>query len=112
VVDVLDFFFSSRRRHTSFACDWSSDVCSSDLLRRQAADRGEGLQAGPSIPPVKAFSAVSGLATKSFSLSAARTRTAAGSRVMPRSEERRVGKEWGAEKTISRMEEARGETES
>src|SRR2546430_2718815 len=30
---VLDlcFFFSSRRRHTRFDCDWSSDVCSSDL---------------------------------------------------------------------------------
>src|SRR5260370_21707554 len=26
-----DFFFSSRRRHTRFKCDWSSDVCSSDL---------------------------------------------------------------------------------
>src|SRR6266511_5639063 len=26
------FFFSSRRRHTSFSRDWSSDVCSSDLL--------------------------------------------------------------------------------
>src|SRR5260370_4574755 len=25
------FFFSSRRRHTIFKCDWSSDVCSSDL---------------------------------------------------------------------------------
>src|SRR2546430_10940990 len=25
------FFFSSRRRHTIFDCDWSSDVCSSDL---------------------------------------------------------------------------------
>src|SRR5436190_9658180 len=25
------FFFSSRRRHTSSLCDWSSDVCSSDL---------------------------------------------------------------------------------
>src|SRR2546430_11043977 len=24
-------FFSSRRRHTRFDCDWSSDVCSSDL---------------------------------------------------------------------------------
>src|SRR2546430_6993633 len=28
-----DFFFSSRRRHTRFDCDWSSDVCSSDLFR-------------------------------------------------------------------------------
>src|SRR5438132_9720738 len=26
------FFFSSRRRHTISLCDWSSDVCSSDLL--------------------------------------------------------------------------------
>src|SRR5256886_6670122 len=31
------FFFSSRRRHTRFDCDWSSDVCSSDLVRTQAA---------------------------------------------------------------------------
>src|SRR5690606_41627428 len=27
----LTFFFSSRRRHTRFSRDWSSDVCSSDL---------------------------------------------------------------------------------
>src|SRR2546430_4538237 len=27
----FSFFFSSRRRHTRFDCDWSSDVCSSDL---------------------------------------------------------------------------------
>src|SRR2546427_7404733 len=30
------FFFSSRRRHTRFDCDWSSDVCSSDLNGRMA----------------------------------------------------------------------------
>src|SRR5438034_9033465 len=29
--EVLRFFFSSRRRHTRSLCDWSSDVCSSDL---------------------------------------------------------------------------------
>src|SRR5207237_4328969 len=29
---VFFFFFSSRRRHTRFKCDWSSDVCSSDLF--------------------------------------------------------------------------------
>src|SRR5256886_5847510 len=28
---LYSFFFSSRRRHTRFDCDWSSDVCSSDL---------------------------------------------------------------------------------
>src|SRR5256886_15123075 len=33
------FFFSSRRRHTRFDCDWSSDVCSSDLtLPREAQE--------------------------------------------------------------------------
>src|SRR5688572_31574520 len=31
------FFFSSRRRHTRFDCDWSSDVCSSDLGESEAA---------------------------------------------------------------------------
>src|SRR5260221_8521469 len=29
---VSSFFFSSRRRHTRSLCDWSSDVCSSDLI--------------------------------------------------------------------------------
>src|SRR2546430_11961274 len=39
------FFFSSRRRHTRFDCDWSSDVCSSDLGgpdARAADARGGG----------------------------------------------------------------------
>src|SRR6266508_4880837 len=30
---MLCFFFSSRRRHTRWPRDWSSDVCSSDLQR-------------------------------------------------------------------------------
>src|SRR5436309_10663080 len=34
----LQFFFSSRRRHTRFSRDWSSDVCSSDLV---SPSRGE-----------------------------------------------------------------------
>src|SRR2546430_13126500 len=33
------FFFSSRRRHTRFDCDWSSDVCSSDLVVGSVEDR-------------------------------------------------------------------------
>src|SRR5690606_40134312 len=33
-VSLCVFFFSSRRRHTSFSRDWSSDVCSSDLCRQ------------------------------------------------------------------------------
>src|SRR2546430_4325577 len=32
-IELLYFFFSSRRRHTRFDCDWSSDVCSSDLVQ-------------------------------------------------------------------------------
>src|SRR2546427_11183087 len=31
-LEADSFFFSSRRRHTRFDCDWSSDVCSSDLF--------------------------------------------------------------------------------
>src|SRR5215217_2616344 len=30
--DLFCFFFSSRRRHTIYWRDWSSDVCSSDLV--------------------------------------------------------------------------------
>src|SRR5689334_4711435 len=30
-VAMVSLFFSSRRRHTRWNCDWSSDVCSSDL---------------------------------------------------------------------------------
>src|SRR2546430_7643536 len=39
-VGVIFFFFSSRRRHTRFDCDWSSDVCSSDLGRAVPQWRG------------------------------------------------------------------------
>src|SRR2546427_3375057 len=40
VVEPPSFFFSSRRRHTRFDCDWSSDVCSSDLEWSTAATDG------------------------------------------------------------------------
>src|SRR5688572_31948349 len=39
VVLCFFFFFSSRRRHTRFDCDWSSDVCSSDLPREESPPR-------------------------------------------------------------------------
>src|SRR2546427_8896780 len=38
-IALLFFFFSSRRRHTRFDCDWSSDVCSSDLEPRSWPER-------------------------------------------------------------------------
>src|SRR5258706_9569711 len=34
IICVVFFFFSSRRRHTRLVSDWSSDVCSSDLVNR------------------------------------------------------------------------------
>src|SRR5256886_8682085 len=37
---IMFFFFSSRRRHTRFDCDWSSDVCSSDLIDQIRPFRG------------------------------------------------------------------------
>src|SRR3989475_8292537 len=54
---ICFFFFSSRRRHTRFDCDWSSDVCSSDLARatppllRAAARRGWRSPTGSGRPP-------------------------------------------------------------
>src|SRR5689334_24784916 len=48
VVCLVMFFFSSRRRHTRWNCDWSSDVCSSDLAligksQEEAAGQFESL---------------------------------------------------------------------
>src|SRR5690606_39537531 len=37
------FFFSSRRRHTRFSRDWSSDVCSSDLDRVRDISRADAV---------------------------------------------------------------------
>src|SRR5438034_6431797 len=46
------FFFSSRRRHTRSLCDWSSDVCSSDLRPCSAlgAEHGRPPARGPLRP--------------------------------------------------------------
>src|SRR5205085_5721364 len=87
------FFFSSRRRHTRFDCDWSSDVCSSDLRRRPAkpgADRIRWL--GGELPDPRV---VPGPALQ---LSRIHGREPRRPRLEPvlrpaRSEERRVGKE-------------------
>src|SRR4051812_49485703 len=40
---LIIFFFSSRRRHTRLTCDWSSDVCSSDLGPAWLADERTAL---------------------------------------------------------------------
>src|SRR3712207_7504946 len=84
---LVVFFFSSRRRHTRYWRDWSSDVCSSDLASFLQEDVGAGditsdniipadLEAKAKIVCKSRFAIVCGLEEASM-----------------RSEERRVGKE-------------------
>src|SRR5437879_12597332 len=79
----LLFFFSSRRRHTRYIGDWSSDVCSSDLLL------------GPFITVVFTLKRLSLECEDHGNDCRYLDRLAAEQRwpVAPRSEERRVGKE-------------------
>src|SRR5690348_18448758 len=76
----IDFFFSSRRRHTRWTGDWSSDVCSSDLAAIHAVALLDG-----------------GLSDGLSQVTFAATAWAEKQSVFPlgdeRSEERRVGKE-------------------
>src|SRR5256886_7557723 len=87
------FFFSSRRRHTRFDCDWSSDVCSSDLSEIIISPRRRRFRRIAA--PVAASGAVlillagCGSGGQQASVPGAQQRLSAGKR----SEERRVGKE-------------------
>src|SRR5437016_14620984 len=100
---VMLLFFSSRRRHTRLVSDWSSDVCSSDLVCVAILAAGMSLgtagmviaQNGPGLPvspaPVGAVNSASST----------------------RSEERRVGKECrsrGAWDQWKKKNESRAET--
>src|SRR5579859_55222 len=49
------FFFSSSRRHTIFDCDWSSDVCSSDLLKKISSPMIENNVARTSVDHPRIF---------------------------------------------------------
>src|SRR5690348_13274390 len=46
------FFFSSRRRHTRWTGDWSSDVCSSDLASTEGSSKVKGKFAVAPLPGV------------------------------------------------------------
>src|SRR5690242_21139060 len=84
------FFFSSRRRHTRLTCDWSSDVCSSDLARSDGDAGPAQHRAGLPICPLVARRA----AQEGRRLGAAvRPDRAPQGLAGARSEERRVGKE-------------------
>src|SRR5689334_23577479 len=95
-LDVFVFFFSSRRRHTRWNCDWSSDVCSSDLLHAGEVKRHRG---GDVLARAVARARVSKLArigtriVEDFLERIERQIVARDERVGIRSEERRVGKE-------------------
>src|SRR5205085_6019828 len=91
-VYIIFFFFSSRRRHTRFDCDWSSDVCSSDLLvgepeRYDIAD--EAIETEPVLPRRRSLPWEGGEDEERPYREIRRPR----GRRVPRSEERRVGKE-------------------
>src|SRR3712207_8416446 len=83
------FFFSSRRRHTRYWRDWSSDVCSSDLVEPERGEQPELVlerHADPARWLARGVTAAERLAP----------RHAGGAlvgRQAVRSEERRVGKE-------------------
>src|SRR2546427_3263368 len=97
------FFFSSRRRHTIFDCDWSSDVCSSDLAQRLSAPRTAALQVEVARHPLVALAAlVHGMVQTVLKARYHRHDLPLGvslkvqdrlESLAPRSEERRVGKE-------------------
>src|SRR5256886_11130596 len=88
---VRFFFFSSRRRHTRFDCDWSSDVCSSDL--QPAYSQSNTSRLGPLglvwmrtfLMTKSSWTSVGGKTSQILSISLQRDSS--------RSEERRVGKE-------------------
>src|SRR2546430_7666247 len=88
---VLFFFFSSRRRHTRFDCDWSSDVCSSDLAWRASGIIAPATDGSSTGRATRRPTCVTWLSRVSAGrLTAGSTHS---TRESSRSEERRVGKE-------------------
>src|SRR5262249_58336202 len=79
------FFFASRRRHTRLVSDWSSDVCSSDLLEKPFGGRGLLLGAVPGVAPGGVVILGGGIVGYNAAIIALG---------LGRSEERRVGEEW------------------
>src|SRR5207248_9531334 len=87
----MSFFFSSRRRHTRSYGDWSSDVCSSDLIYRALLSSATGkLQYCPALfghDPDESMRCFGEFAASHQPMRTVWFR-------QTRSEERRVGKEW------------------
>src|SRR5437879_8458021 len=83
------FFFSSRRRHTRYIGDWSSDVCSSDLHPAKI----EEVDLKPAYLEAMCRFADLELITKAKFKFAIDSMHGSGRGLLARSEERRVGKE-------------------
>src|SRR2546430_13191270 len=91
---MSDSILSSRRRHTRFDCDWSSDVCSSDLelieergLEDWASEQGR-------MPRLfEGADTIPGLTRPTHTFEDEMRLELGGRRIELRSEERRVGKE-------------------
>src|SRR5690348_17529888 len=102
------FFFSSRRRHTRWTGDWSSDVCSSDLYHEDSPDKLSEVESvkteyGAKTNQVDPKTHRVFLTTSDFNPPAAPTE-----KQPHRSEERRVGKEcrsrwWPGEQSRTRV---------
>src|SRR5690606_42013087 len=102
------FFFSSRRRHTRFSRDWSSDVCSSDLVKtrqpgKENAKVSDTISIAAKYDPKKfAVGKVIAIGRSRFKIEKTQT-----SNESVRSEERRVGKEWREGWTPSEQRKSR-----
>src|SRR5437016_8097999 len=90
------FFFSSRRRHTRLVSDWSSDVCSSDLMprvmTRSRSIKGEAVRLLGKVR--RPNSSISEWCQSGLPSASKAARMPCVPCMKTRSEERRVGKEW------------------
>src|SRR5438270_14029653 len=87
------FFFSSRRRHTRFDCDWSSDVCSSDLARSYFFETLKKYDLACAMVSGVPGGITSGLNRKEHH-----------DAIVKRSEERRVGKECRSRRSTNQLQ--------
>src|SRR5207237_4993020 len=111
IIVFCSFVFSSRRRHTRFKCDWSSDVCSSDLRTGYSAIADEWIGIRPGTDGLFVLSLVHELlCADKIDFDYLGRYTNAGWLVI-RSEERRVGKEcrgrWG-DVTLTKTSDSAG----
>src|SRR3712207_8468999 len=85
------FFFSSRRRHTRYWRDWSSDVCSSDLAR--TCPTATRPARGPCSSPARRLGGAHSTSSRGVTVPLCGVTAGIASGPSPRSEERRVGNE-------------------